>query len=373
MDTQAIAAQRNEGVIEKLREPLLWLIPMLLCGVGIVMIASSSSGAAIDVYGSPYALGAKQFVWLLIALGAMVCGYAIPVGFWYRTSGLLWILALMLALLTLFTPLGATVGGARRWLRLGPLPIQTSELLAFTLVIHVAKKITGEEQERSEAFRRCMGVVLLTLPLVLLQPDMGGTLLLLALAMGLFVEAWGWFYPLCTGVLSLLAVAPLILFKGYRMRRILALVDPWSDPLNTGFQVIQGLIAFANGNLWGLGVGHGLQKLQYLPAAHTDFIFAAIGEELGLLGTLFVLFLFFLWIWRAWSVYILLPWGFERSLLWGMVLSIVLPLLINVGGVTKVIPLTGIPLPFVSYGGSALVMAWMRTGIILRLARESRS
>lgn len=157
------------------------------------------------------------------------------------------------------------------------------------------------------------------------------------------------------------------------MRRILALVDPWSDPLNTGFQVIQGLIAFANGNLWGLGVGHGLQKLQYLPAAHTDFIFAAIGEELGLFGTLFVLFLFFLWIWRAWSVYILFPRGFERSLLWGMVLSIVLPLLINVGGVTKVIPLTGIPLPFVSYGGSALVMAWMRTGIILRLARESRS
>ncbi len=282
-------------------------------------------------------------------------------------------MALVLALLTVFTPFGATVGGARRWFRLGSLPIQTSELLAFTLVIHVAKKITGEGQERSEAFRRCMGVVLLTLPLVLLQPDMGGTLLLLVLAMGLFVEAWGWLYPLCTGVLSLLAVAPLILFKGYRMRRILALVDPWSDPLNTGFQVIQGLIAFANGNLWGLAVGHGLQKLQYLPAAHTDFIFAAIGEELGLFGTLFVLFLFFLWIWRAWSVYILFPRGFERSLLWGMVLSIVLPLLINVGGVTKVIPLTGIPLPFVSYGGSALVMAWMRTGIILRLARESRS
>ena len=163
----------------------------------------------------------------------------------------------------------------------------------------------------------------------------------------------------------------LIFFEPYRMRRVSAFLDPWSDPLDKGFQAIQGLIAFSNGGFWGAGLGHGFQKLNYLPAAYTDFIYAAIGEELGLMGTLGVLVLFAFWITQTRMIYYRVPDGFKSSLTWGITLTVVLPLVINVAGVTKMIPLTGMPLPFISYGGTSLLTMWSRIGIMLRLEKES--
>ena len=159
----------------------------------------------------------------------------------------------------------------------------------------------------------------------------------------------------------------------YRMERIRAFLDPWADPLGKGFQTIQGLIAFSNGGLVGVGLGQGLQKMSHLPAAHTDFIFATIGEEFGFLGLAAILLMYISWAWRACIAYYGSPSPCKeiRSLLWGMTISVMVPLFIHVGGVTHTFPLTGAPAPFLSYGGSALLFAWMRVGVIMRCAYES--
>ena len=148
-------------------------------------------------------------------------------------------------------------------------------------------------------------------------------------------------------------------------------MNPWDDPLDTGFQAIQGLIAFSNGGFWGAGLGHGFQKLNYLPAAYTDFIYAAIGEELGLVGTAGVLFLFAFWLTQTRKIYYRTHSEFKTVLTWGVTLTIVVPLVINVAGVIKFMPLTGMPLPFISYGGTSLLTMWSRIGLILRLEKES--
>jgi cell division protein FtsW len=154
------------------------------------------------------------------------------------------------------------------------------------------------------------------------------------------------------------------------MRRFYAWSDPWSDPLDKGFQAIQGLIAFANGGVSGTGLGHGFQKLQYLPAAYTDFIYAAMGEELGVIGTLGVILLCILWTWRCRSLYNKVADGFDTVLVWGITLTIAVPFFINIAGVTNTIPLTGMPMPFISYGGSAIVMMWARIGLLMRIYKE---
>ncbi|MDD4613181.1 MAG: FtsW/RodA/SpoVE family cell cycle protein, partial [Synergistaceae bacterium] len=162
----------------------------------------------------------------------------------------------------------------------------------------------------------------------------------------------------------------LILKEGYRLRRYIAFLDPWEQPLDSGFQVIQGLVAFSNGGLFGVGIGKGLQKLNYLPAAHTDYIFATIGEEFGFIGTFSVLFFFLLWAVRACAAYKDASDQFLSTLVWAVSVSVLIPMFINLGGVLKLIPLTGIPLPFISYGGSSLLFMWAKIGLLMRVCRE---
>jgi cell division protein FtsW len=208
------------------------------------------------------------------------------------------------------------------------------------------------------------------LPLIA-QPDLGSSILILMICMGMYVERFGWKLPLVSGICGSFLIVLLILLEPYRMRRLKAFMNPWLDPLDTGFQTIQGLIAFANGGSWGSGLGHGLQKLQYLPAAYTDFIYAAMGEELGLIGTLGILSLCVVWLVRCRILYNRVREGFETSMVWGITLTIMIPFFINIAGVTNLLPLTGMPLPFISYGGSALVMMWMRVGLLLRIHKEN--
>ena len=163
----------------------------------------------------------------------------------------------------------------------------------------------------------------------------------------------------------------LVMIEPYRMRRFLAFWDPWSDPMNKGFQIIQGLVAFCNGRLFGVGIGKGLQEDEYLPAAQTDYIFPAIGEEFGLAGTLFLLSLYAVWTIRAYRIYRRCSNPFLSVLTLGLTMSIIGPMFINIGGVTKLMPLTGIPLPFVSAGGSAMLFMWAKVGILMRINKIS--
>jgi cell division protein FtsW len=211
--------------------------------------------------------------------------------------------------------------------------------------------------------------VVTAIPL-LKQPDLGSTIFLVLVCMGMFVERFGWGIPLVMGLIGGILLLLLIYIAPYRLRRWKAFINPYADPLNSGFQTIQGLIAFTNGGAWGAGLGHGFQKLQYLPAAYTDFIYAALGEELGLLGTLGVLTLMAMWLLRCRFLYKRVPEGYQASIVWGITLTVIIPFFINIGGVTNLMPLTGMPLPFVSYGGSSLIMSWVRVGILLRMQKD---
>lgn len=188
--------------------------------------------------------------------------------------------------------------------------------------------------------------------------------------MAIHVQSRGWSWPFIAGAAGFPFFFMFIIREGYRLRRYIAFLDPWEQPMDSGFQVIQGLVAFSNGGLFGVGVGKGLQKLNYLPAAHTDYIFATVGEEFGFIGTFFILFFFLLWTMRACSAYKNAE-GFRATLIWALTVSVLIPLFINLGGVLKLMPLTGIPLPFISYGGSSLLFMWAKIGLLMRVCREA--
>ncbi|WP_352426103.1 FtsW/RodA/SpoVE family cell cycle protein [Aminomonas paucivorans] len=360
----------QEGASGIRPDPLIWLIPLFLTGLGVLVITSTTSPLAFANEGTPFSVGLRQFRWLLVGILGLLSAWLVPTRFWLRTSGLWWFCALLLTFATLIPGVGASVGGARRWIRLGGLSIQAGELLFLALTVHLTKILYRDQQDTVRAFVKTLILLSLSSIPLLLQPDLGTTILVFSVCMGLFVEKYGWKLPLLTSFGGLAALIPLILLEPYRLRRISAFLDPWKDPLDTGFQAIQGLIAFNNGGGFGTGLGHGFQKLQYLPAAYTDFLYAALGEELGLLGTLGVLALYGCWTLRLYRLYMRTEDPLRASLFWGLTLTVILPLFINLGGVTKMMPLTGMPLPFLSYGGSSLVTMWFRIGLLLRLCRE---
>lgn len=352
-------------------DPMLWLIPLILSSIGILMVTSTTSPTSFASSGTPFVTGMRQFNWLLLGMGTMIVTMCIPIRFWYRISGPFWILAFLMVLATLVPGLGRRVGGAQRWLRLPGIAIQPSEILTLAVVFLTGKYFVRNELNPPRCFARVLGLIVISILPLIKQPDLGSIILILLICMGMYVERFGWKLPLFAGCVGSIGLMLFVLFEPYRMRRINAWLNPWQDPLDTGFQTVQGLIAFANGGAWGSGLGHGFQKLNYLPAAYTDFIYAALGEEIGLIGTLGLLTLCLLWVTRCRSLYNRAPEGYETSLVWGIMLTIVLPLFINVAGVTNLMPLTGMPLPFVSYGGSSLIVMWMRIGILLRVNREA--
>lgn len=346
----------------------LWVIPLFLSGLGLLAITSISGVSFNNDAIASVSLGLRQAKVLAMSIILMFTVFLIPAARWKRITPYLWGGALVLTFLTVLPSIGSEAGGASRWLRLGPVRFQPFELLAFSFVAHLCNRLTAETLTKRKAFIRMFLLLTLSVVPLVLQPDIGGALLLAALGFGIYIERYGWGWPVLTCLVLAGPIGFVIGLKPYRMRRILAFLDPWKDPQNTGFQAIQGLIAFANGGLWGVGVGKGLQKLQYLPAAHTDFIFAAIGEEMGLLGTGLILLLFCVLSLRLFIHYRETSDLFLKSLIWGINLSVLLPVMINVGGVTKLFPLTGMPLPFVSYGGSSLLFMWIRVGLALRLS-----
>ncbi len=368
----------TDEVREKIRKdrinPFIWVIPLILSGIGILMITSTTSPNSFTQTGTPFQMGLKQAQWLLIALSVMFVVFAVPLRFWYKTSSFLLILTWIMCWLPLIPGIGMSVGGASRWINVpgSSVSIQPGELLCVAMALHLAKLLSRWDRDPGKAFLSTIMLVGIASVPLSLQPDLGTIILVFLVSMGMYVERIGWKWPVIAGGLLGGAIFPLLIFlEPYRMRRVAAFIDPWSDPLDKGFQAIQGLIAFSNGGFWGAGLGHGFQKLNYLPAAYTDFIYAAIGEELGLMGTLGVLLLFAFWVSQTRMVYYRVPDGFKSSLTWGIALTVVLPLVINVAGVTKMIPLTGMPLPFISYGGTSLLTMWSRIGIMLRLEKES--
>lgn len=349
----------------------LWAIPLVLNLGGLVMIASLLSRSNPADGATFYWLVLRQLQFLCLGLALMYICCLMPLSQLRRLGGLLWFVAVVMTFLTLFPSLGVRAGGARRWLNVLGFQFQPLELLTLSIPIFLADRLAVCKRENLECFLRptLLVVAISTAPLFL-QPSMGGIVLVTAICVSMHVVNRGWKYPLLGSVFLIGLFIVLIYSADYRMRRFSAFMDPWDDPMGRGFQIIQGLIAFSNGGIMGVGVGKGLQRMSYLPAAHTDFIFPAIGEEFGLVGTLFIVLLYAFWTFKAYTLYRRSNDPFISALIWGITASVLFPMFINLGGVMKLIPLTGIPLPFISFGGTALVCMWIRVGILMRIAKE---
>jgi cell division protein FtsW len=351
----------------------LFLAAVALTVIGIVMVFSSSSYAAMLSHHDPFYYLKRQGMWAVLALAAMFFAARVDYFRLERWANSFFLLSLFLLVLVLVG--GLATKGAVRWLSLGPLTFQPSELVKLALVLYLARGL-ARKQDRLESFKEGILPPLVVLGvaagLVLAQPDLG-TAIILAGTTYLMLFAAG----ARPSHLSLLAVAGIaatlaaIVGEEYRLERLLAFRNPEADPQGAGFQTLQSLLALGSGRLFGVGLGFSRQKFLYVPEQHTDFIFAILGEELGFVGCLAVLILLFVVIWRGTRVALLAPNAFGRLLASGITSMLAFQALINLGVVTGTLPVTGITLPFVSYGGSSLLVTLAAVGVLLNLSRHT--
>ena len=354
-----------------------WLVLSIgaLVGLGVVMVFNVSYFYGQERFGDGLLFFRKHLV--SIALGTVVAFVAsrLPAETYRRAAYPLLLVAVASLVLVLLPGIGVARGGARRWLHLGPLALQPSEFAKFAVVLYLAASLT-KKGERLRSFKlgvvpHCLVVAVIG-GLVLLEPDFGtaalaGGLLILMLFVG--------GVPVRLIAAPALAALPLVAYgvlrEGYRLQRMLAFVDPDRDPLGINFQLKQSFIAFGSGGLWGVGLGGSRQKMFYLPEAHTDFIFSVVGEELGLAGAVLVLGLLAVVAARGFRIAMRHPDRFGGLFAVGVTLSLVLQGLVNVGVVLGCLPTKGLALPFLSYGGSAMVAALAQAGVLMALARET--
>lgn len=377
----ARVAGRDRSPVPKLHrsalappDALLFAVVAALIGIGLVMIFSASSATAYaDFHDSAHYLK-RQSIWLIVGLGAAFAAYRCD----YRKLKAIAPYAVgftVLALIvTLIPHIGSSAGGARRWLGAGPISFQPSEFAKLALVLYLATALANWGERVRSLSRGVWPILVVTLALalpVLLEPDMGTASLLIFTAFTMLFVAGARVEHLVLVVLAMLpAVAITVGSSSYKRARILAFLDPWKDAQNTGFHIVQSLLALGSGGALGLGLGASRQKFFYLPEQYTDFIFAIIGEELGLLGAVCVVTLFVIFAYRAVRIALGAPDRFGFFLAIGCTCIIIIQAFINIGVVTSSWPVTGVPLPFVSFGGTSLVVSMVAAALIINVGRH---
>lgn len=353
----------------------LLLAVAALTTFGLVMVFSASEVQGWLWFHNPAYYFEHQLIWL--ALGVILLVAAANIDY-HRLRVLAWplgVVTVVLMVLVLLPHFGVEVNGARRWLRIGPLQMQPAELAKIAAIVFMALWLERHRDRLSSLENGVVPFLALlgfTILLVILERDLGTTLILAGILLAQFLVAGGRKrHMLLLLLIMALCVTIFIRMEPYRLHRILAFIDPWSDPLNTGFQAIQSVVALGSGGFAGVGLGHSIQKYQWLPFAHTDFIFAIVGEETGLLGTSAVLALFGLFAYRGYRVALKAPDAFGSLLACGVTTWIALQAMINIATVTVTLPTTGIPLPFISYGGSSLAIALLAVGILINVSTQS--
>lgn len=350
---------------------------LVLLVLGLVMVGSASLGVAQHDFGDPFHYLWRQSAYVLVALTLGVGAFFVPMGFWQKAGPVL-IVGAALVLMLVFVPgLGTEVKGSRRWLNLGLFNLQASELAKFFVIIYLAGYLVRHaEAVRSSlaGFLRPLILLAFLVVLLLLEPDYGAAAVMLATAMGMMWLAGARMSQFILLMLILFAMlAAVALLESYRIDRLTVFLDPWQDPFRKGFQLTQALIAFGRGDLFGVGLGSGIQKLFYLPEAHTDFLLAVIGEELGLVGVLAVIGLFLVLIHRIFHIgreAEKRDHAFAAWLCYGIGLWVGLQAIINMGVNMGVLPTKGLTLPLMSYGGSSLVVTCVALAIVLRTFHE---
>ncbi len=341
---------------------------------GVVMVYSASAVIAQRENGNQYYYVIKQAIWTSIGFVVMLAAMQFDYNR-LRDRRIVYGLLLLTVLLLLAVFAFGRVNGAHRWIKFKGFSIQPSELSKLVLALFLAyflEKHAGDEQSFWRTFVPCAFITGLLAVLVVAEPDLG-TAMMLAVIFGVLIYTSG-ARLLHLGMVAapaLVGVAGLLIFVPFRMRRLIMFLDPWADPQGSGFQVVQSLIAIGSGGPNGLGFAQGKQKMMFLPFAHSDFIFAVIGEELGLIGTLTVLLIFALFLWRGIRTSLLAPDRFGMLLSLGLVTGIVAQALFNISVVLSLVPTKGIPLPFISYGGSSLVPTLAAVGILLNISQHA--
>jgi len=355
-------------------DKILFFIMLLMLAFGALMIYSSTAVVtpllAKKKMTEFYYFKRHMFTMVLGTL-AMLIAYRLKPSFLKKISVPLLVFSFFLLLLVFLPYIGVTAGGARRWIRLWPTTFQPSELVKLAMVIFLAKYMSAADYstENFRSFAKPVLVMAVFQGVFLKQPDFGATMSLGLLTFGmLFISGMRLRYLASVLVLAIPIIYKLVM-EPYRLRRITSFIDPWKDPQGSGFQLIQSFISIGSGGLTGLGLGESKQKLSFLPASHTDFIFCLVGEELGLIGAALVIALFLMLFLKGITVANRSRDSFNYYLAYGLTMMISIQALINFAVVTGMVPTKGLPLPFMSYGGSALLVNMAVIGLLLRISK----
>jgi len=354
-----------------------WLLATIaaLCAFGLVMVYSASEALGYQAYGNPSYFFERQLVWLGLGIVLMIAAARADYHRWRGWSGKLALGSLALLLLVLIPHFGTQVLGARRWFTIGPLSLQPSALATLMCIVAFSRWLVDRGPAvRSRRIVRDYGLLLFgLLMLVLLEKDLGSTIILAGIGVVLIALAGARKRHLVLLVALLVGLGYLAInLEAYRATRIASFRDPFADPLNTGYQMVHSLYALGSGGFTGVGLGNSVEKFQWLPEAHTDFIFAIIGEELGLVGTMSVVGGFVLLAWRGVRASLRAPDSYGALVAGGITAWICVQAFLNVAAVTDVVPTTGVPLPFISYGGSSLAMTLLAVGILCNISAQGR-
>ncbi|GAB6990608.1 stage V sporulation protein E [Paenibacillus pini] len=358
--------------------PDLWLLICIvgLLVIGMIMVYSAGSVRAFHVYGDSFYFVKRQLLFAVLGLVAMYFTANMDYHIWQKYAKVGLLICFGLLILVLIPGIGAVRGGARSWLGISSFGIQPSEFMKLGMILFLAKWLSNDKWDITSFTRGLLpplGLIGLAFGLIMLQPDLGtGTVMLGAAMMIVFTAGSRLSHLAMLGLTGLVGFAGLIIAAPYRLLRITAFLDPWSDPLGAGYQIIQSLYAIGPGGLGGLGLGMSRQKYSYVPEPQTDFIFSILAEELGFIGGLIVLLLFLVLVWRGMRIAMTLPDRFGSLLAVGIVGMVAVQVVINIGVVIGMMPVTGITLPLISYGGSSLTLMLTALGILLNLSRYAR-
>ncbi len=378
---QAIPKSNVSTINDLLRPYDTWLMTviLILIGLGLVMVASSSIAIADRQFHEPLHYFWRQSFSAVIGLSLIAASLKVPLSVWEYLSVPLLVLGLLLLVLVLIPGVGREVNGSTRWITFGSFSLQASEPVKICVIAYLAGYMVrhGEHVRNNFAgFIRPICVLTIVASLLLLEPDYGSCVVLLATALGMLFMGGVPLGRLFAWVSAAIAVlASLAVLSPYRLQRLMSFSDPWQDPFNSGFQLTQALIAFGRGDWFGVGLGSSVQKLFYLPEAHTDFVFSVFAEEFGLFGSAILILLFSFLVWRAFVIgHIAERMGklFAAYFAYGTGLIIGIQAFINMGVNLGILPTKGLTLPLLSYGGNSMIITCLLLGILLRVEVENR-
>ncbi|MGH1439238.1 MAG: putative lipid II flippase FtsW [Cellvibrionaceae bacterium] len=347
---------------------------LILISVGLIMVASASIDFAAANYQDPWFFVRRHLIYLVLAFASSLIMLSIPTAFWRKYGWMLFLVSIFFLVIVLIPGVGKRVNGSQRWLQLGPVTLQVSELVKFCSIVFFASYLSNSQYflqtQWRELFKPLLMLVLL-MWLLLLEPDFGGSVVLAVTVGGMLFLAgaklWQCILLLCSGMGILTG---LVWFTPYRMQRLVTFLDPWKDQFDTGYQLTQSLIAFGRGEWFGLGLGNSIQKMLYLPEAHTDFIFSIFAEEQGFIGVILLLAIFLFMVYQIFLISrkaMLRNDTFVSLAAFGVAVLFGFQIMVNVGVASGFFPTKGLTLPFVSYGGSSLIVNCLLIALLLRL------